>query len=248
MSDLCRQNLLAIDTSTDTCSAALSVSGDIHERFELAPRNHARLILPMVESLLAEAGLTLAQIDALAFGCGPGSFTGVRIATGVAQGIAFGADIQVVPVSTLAALAQGVHDACGATHVLAALDARMNEVYWGAYVLNDHGLMQLQAEEGVYPPQQVPLPEAQHWQGAGSGWKHYAEQLHARLPGCVSAVHADYYPRAQAIARLGSYGLKLGQAVSAELAQPVYLRNEVTWKKLADQSIAATTGDHTHDQ
>ncbi len=228
-------NILAIETSTDACSAALSVAGDIRERFELAPRNHARLILPMVEELLAEAGLALGQIDALAFGCGPGSFTGVRIAAGVAQGIAFGADLPVVPVSTLAALAQGVHEQFGATHVLSALDARMSEVYWGAYRMSDSGLMQLQGEEGVYPPEHVPVPASEHWQGAGSGWQSYAAALHARLSDRLSATYADYHPHARAVAQLGAHGFTLGLAVSAEQAQPVYLRNEVTWKKLSGE-------------
>lgn len=241
-------NLLAIDTSTDACSAALAVGAELRERFEIAPRTHSQLILPMVESLLAKAGLTLGEIDALAFGCGPGSFTGVRIATGVAQGIAFGADLPVLPVSTLAALAQDAHDEYGATHVLAALDARMNEVYWGAYAISEHGLMQLQGEEGVYPPGHVPVPGTGPWQGAGSGWQRYAALLQTRLPGKISAIYADHHPRARAIAQLGVHAFKQGQAVSAELAQPVYLRNEVTWKKLSDQPASSTTGDHTHDQ
>ncbi|MDP1708189.1 MAG: tRNA (adenosine(37)-N6)-threonylcarbamoyltransferase complex dimerization subunit type 1 TsaB [Gammaproteobacteria bacterium] len=228
-------NILALETSTDACSVALSVAGEIRERFEVAPRNHSRLILPMAEELLAEAGLMLSQIDALAFGCGPGSFTGVRIAAGVAQGIAFGADLPVVPVSTLAALAQGVHEQFGTTHVLSALDARMSEVYWGAYRMSDNGMMQLQGEEGVYPPGHVPVPAAGHWQGAGSGWQSYSSVLHIRLQDRLSATYTDHHPRARAVAQLGAHGFTLGQAVSAEQAQPVYLRNEVTWKKLSDQ-------------
>ena len=230
-------NILAIDTSTDACSAALSLAGEVRERFELAPRAHTQLILPMVESLLAEAGLALTQLDAIAFGCGPGSFTGVRIAAGVTQGIAFGADLPVVPVSTLAALAQGACDEIGATHVLAALDARMHEVYWGAYQRGDDGVVQLQGEEGVYAPDRVPVPESDQWQGVGSGWASYGAALHTRLAGLVTATHAQHHPRARDVARLGVHGLQHGLAVDAEQALPVYLRNEVTWKKLSEKIL-----------
>lgn len=230
-------NILAIDTSTDACSAALSLAGEMHERFELAPRAHSQLILPMVESLLAEAGVVLTQLDAIAFGCGPGSFTGVRIAAGVTQGIAFGAGLPVVPVSTLAALAQGGCDEIGAAHVLAALDARMREVYWGAYLRGDDGIVQLQAEEGVYAPDRVPVPEPDQWQGVGSGWASYGAVLRTRLAGLVTATHAQRHPRARDVARLGAHGLQHGLAVSAEQALPVYLRNEVTWKKLSGKIL-----------
>ena len=223
--------ILAIDTSTDACSAALSLAGEIHERFELAPRAHSQLILPMLESLLAEAGIALTQLDAIAFGCGPGSFTGVRIAAGVTQGIAFGANLPVVPVSTLAALAQGACDELGLSHVLAALDARMHEVYWGAYSCSGDGIVHLQDEEGVYTPDRVPMPMSAQWAGVGSGWVSYGTALHTRLAGLVTATHAQRHPRARDVARLGAYGLQHKQAVSAEQALPVYIRNGVTWKK-----------------
>lgn len=225
--------LLAIDTSTDACSAAVLISGEVRERFELAPRAHSALVLPMVKSLLAEAGLAVAQLDAIAFGCGPGSFTGVRIAAGVTQGIAFGADLPVIPVSTLATLAQGACDDLGLTHVLATLDARMHEVYWGAYLRGDDGAVHLQGEEGVYAPDQVPVPEPAPWIGVGSGWLGYDAVLRAHLPGLIVATHAQRHPRARDVARLGAHGLQHGHTVSAEQALPVYLRNEVTWKKVA---------------
>lgn len=223
--------LLAIDTSTDACSAALSLAGEVRERYQLAPRAHSQLILPMVESLLSEAGLALTQLDAIAFGCGPGSFTGVRIAAGVTQGIAFGADLPVIPVSTLAALAQGVCDEFGAAHVLAALDARMHEVYWGIYRCGDDGVVQPQGAEGVHAPEHVPMPESAQWAGCGSGWASYGATLHTRLAGLVSTTHAQRHPRARDVACLGAHGLQHGRAVSAEQALPVYLRNEVIWKK-----------------
>lgn len=234
--------LLAIDTSTEACSAALSIAGEVHERYEIAPRGHTQLILPMVETLLSDAGLTLSKLDALAFGCGPGSFTGVRIAASVAQGLAFGANLPVVPVSSLAALAQGSYADKGAQRVLAAIDARMNEVYWGAYQCDDDGLMRLQGIEWLAAPEDVPLPEAEAWFGAGSGWESYADILQGRLSGIADGYEATRYPRARDVARLGCDGFKRGLAITAEHALPVYLRNEVAWKKQTIQSFCSPMG------
>lgn len=229
--------LLAIETATDACSAALSIDGEIHERFELAPRAHTELILPMIDELLAEAGTTISQLDAMAFGRGPGAFTGVRIAVGVTQGIAFAADLPVVPVSTLATVAQGAN----ADHVLVALDARMDEVYWGAYQRNAAGLMMLLGEECVSPPAQVPLPEGSFsgkkaWTGAGGGWATYQSALLQRCATQLVAVETAWddmlLPHAGDVALLGVAGFDAGQAVSAEQALPVYLRDKVTWKKI----------------
>ncbi len=133
--------LLAIETAAEACSAALLIDGEISLRYEVQPRKHSELIMSMLNSLLQEADLSPARLDGLAFGCGPGSFTGVRIAAGVAQGVALGADLPVVRVSTLAALAQGYFRQSGHTSVLPAFDARMQEVYWGCYRLQDSGLM-----------------------------------------------------------------------------------------------------------
>lgn len=220
--------LLAIETATDACSAALSIDGEILERFEIAPRAHTELLLPMIDELMAEAGHTIAQVDAMAFGRGPGAFTGVRIAVGVTQGIAFGADLPVVPVSTLAALAQGAK----ADRVLAALDARMDEVYWGAYQRNAAGRMALVGEECVSAPGEVPLPAGEDWQGMGAGWSAYEAALSARCAGRVTAWQGAIFPRAREVAILGVAGYEAGQAVSAEQALPVYLRDKVTWKKV----------------
>jgi tRNA threonylcarbamoyladenosine biosynthesis protein TsaB len=129
--------LLALDTATEACSAAVWVDGTVLERYELAPRRHAALILPMIEAVLAEANLSPLQLDAIAFGRGPGAFTGVRIAVGIAQGIAFAADLPVIPISTLAALALGAAQETGYSRIAAALDARMGEVYWGVYAVAD---------------------------------------------------------------------------------------------------------------
>ena len=223
--------LLAIDTSTEACSAALSIDGETIERYRLAPRQHTRLILPMIDELLSDSGLSIGDMDGVAFGRGPGAFTGLRIAAGVIQGIAFGADLAVVPVSTLAALAQGGYRDTGATRVLAAIDARMQEVYWAAYDIDDSGYARLIGEELVCSPQQVPIPDGEGWSGVGSGWEAYLSPLQRRLAGTLSTWDAQRYPRARDVAVLGAAALGRGAAVSAERALPVYLRNEVAVKQ-----------------
>jgi len=223
-----RVKLLAIETATDACSAALSIDGELRERFEIAPRAHTELILPMIDELMAEAGITISQMDAMAFGRGPGAFTGVRIAVGVTQGIAFAVDLPVVPVSTLAALAQGTRE----DRVLAALDARMDEVYWGAYQRNAAGLMEQVGEECVSPPDEVPCPPGNDWRGAGAGWLAYEARLLACCAGQVTSWDGTGFPHAGDVARLGIAGYEAGQGVNAEQALPVYLRDKVTWKKI----------------
>lgn len=228
--------ILALDTSTDACSAALfwgdgSGPGEIRERFEMAPRAHSRLILPMIESLLLEAGIILGQIDAIAFGRGPGSFTGVRIAAGVTQGIAFGADLPVVPISTLASLAQCAYELGGSEHVLSALDARMGEVYWASYVYDGvyggQGAMCLRGAEVVCPPAQVPMPESSPWVGVGTAWDRYAQELDDRLGDRVSDRGEYHYPQARYVASLARHEIIRGNTVPAEQALPVYLRDRV---------------------
>jgi tRNA threonylcarbamoyladenosine biosynthesis protein TsaB len=220
--------VLALETATEACSAALSIEGEVRERFQIAPQGHSQLLLPMMDELLAEAGIAVSQLDGLAFGRGPGAFTGVRIGVGVAQGIAYSADLPVAPVSTLAALAQGVDS----TRVIAALDARMGEVYWGAYERSAHGLVQLRTEECVCAPDKAPLLEDEAWVGAGSGWKAYAEILNQVYKDSVMHCLESELPHAAAVAMLGEEAIKCGETVSAEKALPVYLRDEVTWKKI----------------
>lgn len=218
--------LLALDTSTEACSAALLVADHIHERFVVTPQGHSDLILSMLEALLAEADISLNAVDALAFGQGPGSFTGVRIGVGVAQGIAFAHDLPVLPVSSLAALAQS----CGAKKVLAAIDARMGEVYWGAYERGADGLVKLAGVEQVCAPEVVPLVAGEGWFGAGTGWGVYKDKLCERLGGIVAGWEAECYPRASATAQLGAAAFARNEAVMAEQALPVYLRNNVAKK------------------
>jgi tRNA threonylcarbamoyladenosine biosynthesis protein TsaB len=217
--------LLAIETATDACSAALWRDGRITDHCEHAPQRHAELILPMVDALLAEAGLKVAELDAIAFGRGPGSFTGLRIAAGVAQGLAFAAGKPVIGISTLAALAQGV--ASQGSRVLAALDARMGEVYWGLYQADAAGLMRLAGAEMVCPPERVSVPEEPGWIGAGNGWRAHSAALRARVGAQVSQVLDDTLPRAGALLPLAVDAYLAGQVQPAEAAVPVYLRDEV---------------------
>ena len=220
--------LLAIETATEACSCALLHNGEPISRYAYAPRRHAEIVLQMVSEVLAEGDLSVNDLDGFAFGRGPGSFTGVRIATGVVQGLAFGADLTVAPVSSLRALAQGVFRQFESRSVLAAFDARMSEVYWGCFA-ETNGLMSAIGDEGVFAPGEVPLPEsAGEWFGAGSGWGAYESILRARVGRKLSGVDAKMYPHALDVACLGAEVFAAGQAVSAEEALPVYLRDQVT--------------------
>jgi tRNA threonylcarbamoyladenosine biosynthesis protein TsaB len=224
--------LLAIETSGTACSAALSCDGLISERLEDAPRRHAELILVMMDALLRERGLVVADLDALAFGQGPGSFTGLRIATAVIQGAAFAADLPVVGVSTLATLAQGCLRVHETEQVLCGVDARMGELYWGAYQADDAGLMRPLFDDGVCAPEDIGVPSVQGaWFGVGSGWGLYREQLMQRLGGAVTGIDTERVCQARDIIPLAADAYRRGQTVCATRALPVYLRNQVATVK-----------------
>lgn len=222
--------ILAIETATDACSAALLIDKSVAQELCIAPREHAKIILPMVDQLLASAELRVTQLDVIAFGRGPGSFTGLRIATGIAQGIAFSANLPVAPVSTLAALALGCSREHQATHILTALDARKQEVYWGRYQLTENGLLQAQGAETVCPPERVALPDSCNWTGAGSGWGAYKEILQTRCGNRLDSVFPEQCPQAEDVARLAVQLAATGQLVPAQQAQPIYLRDNVADK------------------
>ena len=220
--------LLAIDTATEACSAALCINGETADRYELARRRHAALILPMVDDLLTNAGVSLPQLDAIAFGRGPGAFTGLRIAAGVVQGLAMAADLPVVPVSTLAALAQGVGRE--AKQVACAMDARMGEVYWALYQADDDNIMRLVGTEVVCPPNLVNIPSTDGWLGYGSGWETYGEQLQAKLGQTLLHFKLGGYPAAKHVIEIAASLFRDGYLVSPEEARPVYLRDKVAQK------------------
>ena len=218
-------NILAIETATEACSAALSVDGRIIERSEIAPRRHAELILPMIEALLAEAGIARKQIDGIAVGRGPGAFTGVRLAIAVTQGLALALDVPVVPVSSLAALAQDAPDA--GAGILAVIDARMGEVYAGAFRRDTGGLVEPIDEETVGHANLLTLPQSIQWCIVGTGWDAYRDALAPRLPAPPVFADGARYPQARAVARLASPQFAAGHGVPPEQALPVYLRDKV---------------------
>lgn len=219
--------ILAIDTSTEVCSVALNLDGVVTEEFTHEPRKHSDLVLVMTDQLLRAAGLKVADLDAIAFGRGPGGFTGLRIAAGVVQGLAFGADLPVIPISTLAAHAQGIHRLYGAERVLVANDAGMREVYWGAFQWDGHHMVSIGAE-AVGPAETVLVPPTSlPWVGAGTGWRHYHPVLESRIPAGLSQCYADTFPRAYDVAVMAEASLRAGEGVSAEHAIPVYVRDNV---------------------
>ena len=218
-------NLLAIETSTESCSVALLYGEALIERSELAPRRHAELVLPMAESLLGEAGLGRADLNGIAVGRGPGAFTGVRLAISVAQGLAFALDIPVVTVSSLAALAMQASKEAEAT--LAVMDARMGEVYACAFHLDANGIAQAMDKERVARAEELVLPDAASWNVIGSGWEAYRDALRARLPGDPFWAKGDAFPQARDVARLAFPLFEAGEVLPPERALPVYLRDKV---------------------
>ena len=225
--------ILAIDTATEACSVAIWNQGEIHALFELCPRAHTHRILPMVQQVLAESGVTLGQLDALAFGRGPGSFTGVRIGIGIAQGLALGADLPLLGVSTLQTMAQGAWRLTGAERVLSAIDARMGEVYWGQFERQQDGNWLESEGEAVLTPAQA-LVRAQglqgHWAHVGTGWQTYPDLVAGST--LTLSDGQMLLPQAEDMLPLALHAWQQGLAVAVENAEPTYLRNEVTWKKL----------------
>ncbi len=181
----------------------------------------------MIDRLCQDAGVGVRSLDGLAFGRGPGAFTGLRIGAGVIQGIAFGTNLPVVPVSSLAALAQGAMREANRENVLSALDARLGEVYWGAYACRGNGIMRGVLAECACLPSEVPLPGHGRWFGVGNGWQVYGEPLRLRVGALISGVDPGRTPRAHDVALLGVDALSRGEGVSAEEALPVYLRDQV---------------------
>ena len=221
-------NLLAIETATETVSVALAIDGEVLERYQHAPRQHAELLLPWVEQLLAEAEIGFASLDAIAFSRGPGSFTSLRIGIGVVQGLAWASELPVIPVSSLAATAQSAFNE-GINNALVALDARMNEVFTGAFEANSNGIMIPVSAEKVCGPQVVQVPAGSECYGIGIGFDRY-EALN-KLSGQLAGIRMDVWPKASSVLKLAQEWLLSNEALPAEQAQPVYLRDNVAKKK-----------------
>jgi len=215
-------SLLALDTSTEYCSCAIWRNGKILSRGELAGQRHSDILLPMIDGLLKDAGLGLGQLDGIAFGAGPGSFTGIRIACSVVQGLALGAGLPVVPVCTLEALAEQ----SGAERVVAALDARLDEVYV-AYYRRKGDVWQAEFGPALCTIADAPAPGEPGWLGMGSGFTLLEGALGRHLGLKIASDNAQAYPEASAIARLGAAALARGEGRDAAEAQPIYLRNKV---------------------
>ncbi|AKE52222.1 tRNA (adenosine(37)-N6)-threonylcarbamoyltransferase complex dimerization subunit type 1 TsaB [Kangiella geojedonensis] len=226
-------NLLVIDTATEACSVALQYQDKLFTRSKVAPREHGELILPMVDEVLSDAGIKLAQLDAIAYGQGPGAFTGLRICISVVQGLAFGAGLPVIGVSSLQAMAQAAHDTLGADSVLSAIDARMGEVYWGQYEADSNGIMQLIGQEVVCSPNLVTVSEPDSsnvYRAVGTGWQTYAKELSEALNLPIVVEKEPLYPFAEAMLPIARARFNQGKSISAEQALPVYLRDNVAKK------------------
>jgi tRNA threonylcarbamoyladenosine biosynthesis protein TsaB len=224
--------LLAFETATEACSVALCVDGEIVERFEVAPRRHAELALPWADALLAEAGVARSQLDAIAVGRGPGAFTGVRLAIAIAQGVALGLDRPIIPVSTLAALALPAARAAPGAPVLAAIDARMGELYAGRFRLVDDRLVAT-ADEALLTADRVQL-DGDGWHGVGTGFAAQDGALATRFAASLASVRADALPHAADVAWLA---LRAGAGIPAELVEPAYLRDNVALTLVEQQAL-----------
>jgi tRNA threonylcarbamoyladenosine biosynthesis protein TsaB len=222
-------NLLAIDTSTDFCSVAASRGETLFSRHEPASQRQAERILDIINEVLGEARLEVAQIQGIAYGEGPGSFTGLRIAAGVTQGLALARNIGVVGVGTLLALAEQAAQESAGDRIIACLDAHMGEVYHAAYRRAGAAWEEVSAP-GLYKPEDVPLASGRDWLGCGDGFAAYRERLGARFGECVSSIRPGTTPTARAVLKLAIPRFAAGEARDAAAAVPVYLRDKVALK------------------
>ncbi|OGT43396.1 MAG: tRNA (adenosine(37)-N6)-threonylcarbamoyltransferase complex dimerization subunit type 1 TsaB [Gammaproteobacteria bacterium RIFCSPHIGHO2_12_FULL_40_19] len=204
-------NILAFDTATDACSAALLAGESVFSRFEIAPRQHAKLLLPMIQDLLQQAKIELSDLNVIAFGCGPGSFMGVRLATGMAQGLAFGLQIPVIPISTLQVIAQAAHEKTHAQKIVAGWDARMHEIYWGFYARDDHGLMQPQQTDALCTLEKI---DKAAFSAVGSTF-------------AGNVFSDDTYPDSKAMLAIALSKYRHNEVVSPENVHPHYVRHHV---------------------
>lgn len=220
--------ILAIDAATEACSVALKVGDDIISKYEVAPQQHSQKLLPFVDEILAQGEIKLSQLDAIAFGKGPGSFTGVRIGVAVTQGLAFGADLPVVGISSMAAMAQQAISQEQAQQVVVAIDARMSEVYFSIYN-NEAGIAEVSSKEMVRKPELLESIHLPHAMSVGTGWQTYEQILTEKFSCQRSEI---ILPSAEFMLPLAEIEFNKGHGVAAEFAQPNYVRDEVSWQKL----------------
>jgi tRNA threonylcarbamoyladenosine biosynthesis protein TsaB len=222
-------NLLAIETSTDFCSIAASRGGLVVFRHEPAGKRQAEMILDMIDAVLAEARLAIEDLSGIAYGAGPGSFTGLRVACGVTQGLALARGIGVIGIGTLLALAEEAAEEPSSDRIVACLDAHMGEVYHAAYRKSGAAWEEVLAP-GVFKPESVPAVTGEGWTGCGSGFAAHGERMLARHAGCLRAVRPGIAPTARAVLRLALPHFVAGEAMDPATAVPVYLRDKVALK------------------
>jgi tRNA threonylcarbamoyladenosine biosynthesis protein TsaB len=228
-------NILAIDSSVDICSLALLRGTDLTQRDQRIARQQANSLLPMIDSLMKESAISLSQLDAIAVTCGPGSFTGIRIGVSVAQSIAFAADLPVIPISTLQVLAQGAYRKFNASQVLVGLDARMQQIYWAGYCLDQQAIMRAQISDQLLNPQELELSlpsDLSNWIIVGNALTEYAQLLSSFSQLTQAQYPLFSSPQASDMIEIAKVFFSEGKAVSPELALPVYLREQDAWKKL----------------
>jgi tRNA threonylcarbamoyladenosine biosynthesis protein TsaB len=219
--------LLFLDTSTAACTAALLKGEEVRLQHHVAPMQHAKLILPMIDALLKESKLSCSDLDAVAYGVGPGSFTGTRIANSVAQGMGFACRLPIVPLSSLACLAQTAAKKHGWQKLLVAVDARMNQIYWAMYVRSGTGDVSLIGEERLCPPSEVTVPADEAWYAIGDGWEKYASILEERLGFMPVEICATLLPEAGACIDLARSKFEQGDWIQAAEAAPNYLASSI---------------------
>ncbi|WP_017445311.1 tRNA (adenosine(37)-N6)-threonylcarbamoyltransferase complex dimerization subunit type 1 TsaB [Gayadomonas joobiniege] len=226
------KTILALDTSTEACSAAVLTPTQFVSEFEVCPREHNQKLLPMAEAVLQQAGISLQEVDYIVYGQGPGSFTGVRIATGIVQGLALGSDKPTLGMSSLLAMAYAVFKKTGQTRVIAAIDARMGEIYLAAIEFNEAGMFRYLIDECVCAPEQAldALDKTHSYAAVGTGWHTYETVLTSQIN---ADINADIYlPDAASMAELAKLTATPEQLLSAAEVSPVYIRDKVTWQKL----------------
>lgn len=221
--------LLAIETSATACSVALLLDNEIKFQHIDAPMQQAQCILSMIDNLLAAAQVPLSELTALAWGSGPGSFTGIRVAASVVQGLGFALNLPIIQVSSLAALAQTAYDALGWEHLLVAVDARIQEVYWATYSVNRQGYVELVGSEIVSTPEKIHVPEQQEWMGVGNAFAVYSQHLPI-----LTKIDSTILPTAQAVAKLAKVKLLEGDILNVNQVSPTYLRDHIAKKQQSE--------------